>query len=193
MIFSSGSGVAPVDEEWFAHAVPERVFGLPVRLCPPEEIIWQKAFIMERERYDGADVLHMLRACRDWLDWERLIRRFGDDWRVLLSHLTLFGFVYPDERDVIPDRVVRELTTRLRREQSCDPPDERVCRGTLLSRAQYLVDVEREGYEDARLATGNMTADDIAHWTEAIDGEHKGQAEHESERNPDIVAAGSGR
>ena len=27
-----------------------------------EESLWQKAFIMERERYDGADVAHLLRG-----------------------------------------------------------------------------------------------------------------------------------
>jgi hypothetical protein len=44
-----------VDDLWFAHATPGDVLGIPVRLCPPEEMIWSKAFIMERERYDGAD------------------------------------------------------------------------------------------------------------------------------------------
>jgi hypothetical protein len=45
------------------------VLGVPVRLCPPEEIIWSKAFIMERERYDGADISHLIRACQGRLDW----------------------------------------------------------------------------------------------------------------------------
>ena len=53
VIYSSGSGIAVVDDEWFTHSVPETVLGVPVRLCPAEEIIWSKAFIMERERYDG--------------------------------------------------------------------------------------------------------------------------------------------
>ena len=34
-----------------------------VKLCPPEEIIWSKSFIMERERFDGADINHLLRIC----------------------------------------------------------------------------------------------------------------------------------
>ena len=45
-----------------------------------------------------------------------------------------------------------------------------MCRGTLLSRAQYLVDVESWGYRDARLDPRvAMTEEDIAHWTRAID------------------------
>jgi hypothetical protein len=50
------------------------------------------------------------------------------------------------------------------------PPSSRVCQGTVLSRAQYLVDVDRWGYADARLPPlGNMTAEHVAHWTAAIE------------------------
>ena len=69
LIFSAGNGVAAVDDLWFAHAPPGEVLGVPVRLCPPEEMIWSKAFIMERERYDGADVAHLILACGRELDW----------------------------------------------------------------------------------------------------------------------------
>ena len=61
IIFSSGNGVALVDDEWFAHAPRAEVLGLPMALCPAEEMIWSKAFVLERERFDGADVLHLIR------------------------------------------------------------------------------------------------------------------------------------
>ena len=169
LIFSSGNGVARVDDLWFAHAVPGRVLGVPVLLCPPEEMIWSKSFIMERERYDGADVAHLILARGAELDWTRLLRRFGGQWRVLLSHLVLFGFVYPSERALIPDAVLDYLLRCLHRERidaACAP---RVCDGTLLSRQQYLVDVTCRGYADGRLVPrGAMTAPDVAHWTAAI-------------------------
>ena len=47
---------------------------MPVKLAPAEEMIWSKAFIMERERYDGADVAHLLHACARRMDWQRLLR-----------------------------------------------------------------------------------------------------------------------
>src|SRR5687767_159276 len=62
LIFSSGNGVATVDDEWFVYARGGKTFGLPVLLVPPEEMIWSKAFVLERERYDGADVIHLLHA-----------------------------------------------------------------------------------------------------------------------------------
>lgn len=170
VIFGSGNGAVSVDDEWFAHAVAEEVLGVPVRLCPAEEMIWSKAFIMERERYDGADVAHLFRHCSGLLNWERLVRRFGPNWRVLLAHLILFGFIYPGERALIPSSVIRELVNRLLAELDVPTRDSKVCQGTLLSRAQYLVDVDEWGYEDARLTPrGGMTANQIAEWTAAID------------------------
>src|SRR5918997_31387 len=77
IIFSSGNGLVRVDDEWFANAVEDEVLGLPVRLIPPEEMLWSKSFVMERERYDGADVNHLLRARAANLDWPRLLQRFG--------------------------------------------------------------------------------------------------------------------
>jgi hypothetical protein len=175
VIYSSGSGIAVVDDEWFAHGVRDEVLGVPVALCPAEEMIWSKAFIMERERYDGNDVAHLLRARGPSLDWGRLLRRFGSHWRVLLSHLVLFGFIYPTERGAVPAHVHDELMRRLQAEAMAAPPGDRTCQGTLISRAQYLVDIGPWGYRDARLEPGiKMTPADIAHWTRAIDTDKQG-------------------
>lgn len=65
----------------------------------------------------------------------------------------LFGFIYPSERARIPAWVMDELTRRLQRETASVPVTDPspVCRGPLLSRAQYLPDIEQHGYRDARL------------------------------------------
>ena len=170
VIFNSGNGIVEVDDEWFAHAVDEMVLGVPVKLCPAEEMIWSKALIMERERFDGADVAHLLRHCSGLLNWDRLLRRFGSNWRVLLSHLVLFGFIYPGERALVPSTMMRELLNRLLAELDVPTRDSKLCQGTLLSRAQYLVDIDEWGYEDARLQPrGGMTPEQVAEWTAAID------------------------
>ena len=170
IIYSSGNGVAPVDDGWFAHAPEAEVLGLRVKISPPEEMLWSKAFVMERERYDGADVIHLLRAGAATLDWDRLLHRFGSHWRVLLSNLVLFGFVYPGERARIPRRVMDTLLERLTGELDASDPDAaKLCQGTVVSRQQYLIDVQEWGYADGRLRPrGNMTAEEIAHWTAAI-------------------------
>jgi hypothetical protein len=170
LVFSSGNGVARVDDDWFTHAVEAEVLGMPVKIAPVEELLWQKAFVMERERYDGADVMHILRTCAEAFDWERLLRRFESHWHVLLFHLIFFIFVYPSERHRVPPQVVGELLSRLQGELGSPPSDDRVCRGTLVSRAQYLLDIGQYGYHDARLVPrGNMTPEDAIYWTWAID------------------------
>ena len=169
LIFNSGNGICEVDDAWFEHATPGQVLGVPVLISPVEETIWSKAFIMERERYDGADVAHLLQAHAHHLDWPRLLDRFGPHWRILLSHLGLFGFVYPAHRTLIPESVMAQLLERLRHESSAPPEPTRVCNGTLLSREQYLDDTEQQGFQDGRLAPfGNMTPKDVVDWTNGI-------------------------
>lgn len=170
LIFGAGNGVAMVDDLWFEHAPDGEVLGIPVKLCPVEEMIWSKSFIMERERFDGADVAHLLHSCAPSLDWKRLFRRFRPYPRLLLVHLILFGFVYPHARDQIPRWVMDKLIQRLQYELDISPPQDKVCYGTVLSRGQYLWDIGRHGYLDARLLPpGTMTAEDVAYWTSQIE------------------------
>ncbi|HET6568004.1 MAG TPA: hypothetical protein VFG50_08560 [Rhodothermales bacterium] len=169
LIFKSGNGVSTVDDAWFDRSVEDEVLGVPTLICAPEEMVWTKAFIMERERYDGADVVHLLRGSAERINWQRMLYLFGPFWRVLLSHLVLFGFIYPSERGRIPDEVFQELTRRLQEERNSPAPNSKVCFGTLLSRQQYLIDIEEWGFEDARLQPrGEMTGEQIEQWTEGI-------------------------
>jgi len=165
IIYRGGNGLCEVDDSWFARAPTQEVLDVSTKVCAPEEMIWMKSYIMERERYDGADVAHLLLNCAERIDWSHLVQRFGPDWRVLLSHLVLFGFVYPSERDRIPAAVVGDLTDRLRAEANT-AASERVCQGTLLSRAQYLHDVRAQGLRDARLDERcRMTKAEMEEWT----------------------------
>src|SRR5262249_34856262 len=111
----------------------------------------------------------LLRAHAPKLDWPRLLWRFGPNWEVLFSHLLLFRFVYPAERDQIPARVLQELLDRVRHSMENRDPAGPQFRGTLLSREQYLVDIHQWGYPDVRLRpAGNMTPEQVAIWTDAI-------------------------
>lgn len=164
IIFSSGNGLCPVDELWFQHAATEKVLGLELQICPAEESIWQKAFILERDRCDVADVAHLIRHCGQRLDWQRLVRRFGQQWRVLLAQVILFDFIFPSHRAAIPAAIRRDLLRRL--EHDTAPAESDECHGTLLSATQYLRDVDLEGYRDVRLEPeGNMSQEELAVWT----------------------------
>jgi hypothetical protein len=167
LIFAGGNGLARVDDEWFEHGVRDTVVDVPVLLCPAEEMVWSKSFVMERERFDGADVLHILRESAERLDWRRLLRRYGAHAGVLLAHLILFRFVYPSEAHRIPRWVLDAARTQA---DAGGAPATRLCRGTLLSRSQYRVDVDEWGYQDARLPPyGAMTPEQIALWNDDTD------------------------
>jgi hypothetical protein len=75
----------------------------------------------------------------------------------------------------------------MQRELETEPPARRLCRGTLLSGRQFLVDIEEWGYDDARLdPTVQMTAADIAQLTRSIKQE-------EAARGKGCVEPGRGR
>jgi hypothetical protein len=167
VIFSSGNGVAVVDDEWFQYASDTSLYGVPVGVVPAEELLWSKALVMERERYDGADVAHLLRHCGLDLDWARVLRRFGSYRAVLVSHLVLFHFIYSDAARYLPGPLLEELMHGLRARSSNEGAP--VCRGTLLSRQQFLTDVWDTGYDDGRLVDRTMSEADIERWTAAID------------------------
>lgn len=150
LIFNSGNGVCKVDDTWFERARTQKVLGVEVQLCPPEPIIWQKAFIMARDRFDGADVAHLLLCCSDEIDWDLLLDMFEPHWRILLSHLVLFDFIYPDARDRIPAGVIDELLQRAQQDRAEENNDPALCQGTLLARTQYLHDLDTWGYTDGR-------------------------------------------
>jgi hypothetical protein len=177
VIFSSGNATAKVDDAWFENAVDGTLLGLPVKFCPAEEMIWSKSFVMERERFDGADIAHLLQAQGDKLDWERLVARYGAHWRLLLAHLILFLYIYPAEAAKLNGKVVQTLLGQASAEMPMPVETERLnqklnqelsqklCQGTLLSREQYLIDLDEWSYVQP---VGNMTVEQVASWTEAI-------------------------
>jgi hypothetical protein len=113
-----------------------------------------------------ADVAHLLQATASRLDWARLLRRFGEHWRVLYAQLVLFGFIFPDGRSSVPAEIMEDLGARLRQETAQSGLPKPLCQGTLLSATQYLRDVDDEGYYDARLSPlGKMSPEEVAIWT----------------------------
>jgi hypothetical protein len=163
-IYGLANGLGQVDDAWFAHAAEGELMNRPVRLIPAEEMIWSKAYIMERERFDGADINHLLRARAERLDWERLLSRFGPHRRILLMHLLAFGFVYPADRSRIPGEILKRLLDEAASaKDEGNPVEGALCRGPIISRYQYVKDVQEDGMLDARLLPfGTLTSEQAA-------------------------------
>jgi hypothetical protein len=165
ILYNSGNGLCPVDDEWFRNARQIEIHGYLTHLCPPEEQLWSKAFVMDRDRFDGADVIHLILGQGKQMDWKRLVRRFRTHERVLLAHLMLYGYAYPTERDRVPQWVIDELnksiTTELRRPH-------RVCFGPNMAQKGYGVAIRQWGFLDGRLKPhGPLTEEELKQLPEA--------------------------
>lgn len=148
VIFGSSNGATPVSDLWFEHARKGRALGQQVRFVSPTELVWSKCFIQNRDRYDGADVAHLILRASEEIDWERLLRHMEVHWEVLLIHLLNFRFIYPSERERIPGWLIDELLDRLMHQRRLPSPDRKICRGRMFSAADFEIDVHKWGFTD---------------------------------------------
>jgi hypothetical protein len=149
LIFGTGNGLSLIDGLWYEHSRAGILAGTPVRVAPPEELLWLRLFVSERHRSDVADVLHLIVCRGDEIDWERLLWRVADHWRLLLAQVHLYDFVYPGHRPRIPQWVRRTLYDRA--EAAIDETgDPSICQGTLISRFSYSIDVNEWSFRDPR-------------------------------------------
>jgi hypothetical protein len=155
VIFNSTAAVAPITDQWFAESYTARIYGTQVQIVAPTELIWSKAFVQDRNRYDGADIAHVILKQHENIDWRRLLSHMDQYWEVLLIHVLNFRFVYPTERDRIPRWLFDELVARLKERANLPIPQVKVCRGRLLSRSDYAVDCTEWGFVDT-LADGKL-------------------------------------
>jgi hypothetical protein len=149
LIYGMGNGLSFIDGDWHRHARTSILAAQPVRVAPPEDLIWHRLFVYERHRSDMADVLHLILCRGDQLDWNRLLRRVGDHWRLLLGQIQLFDYVYPGHRRRVPAEVRSTLLGRAQAaiDEAGDPD---VCQGTLISRFSFSIDVNEWGFRDLR-------------------------------------------
>lgn len=150
LIYGMGNGVSFIDAGWHEHAHEGTLAGARVKIAPVEELIWHRLFIHERHRQDMSDILHLILTQGDTLDWDRLLRRAGPHWPLLLAQLNLFHYVYPGFRSRIPREVLETLLDRARKEIGLDEPDEALTNGPLISKFSFAIDVQEWGFHDTR-------------------------------------------
>jgi hypothetical protein len=149
LIFGTGHGQLQIDDGWLEHSQPIKIAGVETRLIPIEELIASKAYVAERYRFDGADILHLIQSAKGQLDWQRILVQLGDNRDLLLWHLILFDFVHPGHADYLPQELMGQLFEQMRQRWS-EPERSKAFRGTLLDPFSFLVDIEDRGYEDRR-------------------------------------------
>src|SRR6266536_2296704 len=125
LITGVGNATLTVEESWIERASQDAVIGIPCKVIGAEELIASKLFVTRRERFDGADIAHLVKACGRRLDWDRLSKLVGPHWEMLYWYLILFAFIYPSHTEIVPDRIWLNLTQRfiaqLRSPKECEP------------------------------------------------------------------------
>jgi hypothetical protein len=137
LIFCSYNGILPVDDTWFDNARDAVLLDVPVRLIGPEEMIVSKCFVAARDRFDGADISWMIRTLGDQLDWERIERRFGTHWEVLLWQLVHYRYVFPANRQQVPAALAERLLRRASDEVAAGRALALECRGPMFDQIHY--------------------------------------------------------
>jgi hypothetical protein len=148
VISGSLNGMVPVKEDWFTNAHQAEVLGKSVAMIGPTELVWSKAFIQNRHRHDGTDIVNVILKQHEHIDWRRLLSHMDGHWEILLAHLLNFRWAYPSERNHIPRWLMGELLDRLTQQLDLPAPETRVCRGRLLSRIDFQHAVEDWGFID---------------------------------------------
>ncbi len=166
LIFCSYNGLLPVDAGWLDNAREAQLFGLPVRLVGPEEMIVSKAFVAARDRFDGSDISWLIRTLGRDLDWGRIERRIDSHWQVLLWQLVHYLYVFPAHRDAVSPRLVDKLLKRMAKEMARPSLEAAACRGPMFDQIHYRDPGELPG---------------------AVE-EHSRELEHELTREADVGA-----
>lgn len=148
LIFDMRNGLMPVTDDWFETGNAAEIAGVETRLISLEELIAAKVYIALRLRFDGADIVHLIRSARGNIDWQRVLKRLGGNRPLLLWHFILFDYVYPGHSAYLPRDLVESLYQEMREGWSSAPEDEFAFRGSVLDPYSFSVDIEEWGYRD---------------------------------------------
>ena len=140
LITGMSNGVVRVDYSWVKRAARSQIFGLPARVLAPEELIASKVFVTRRERFDGADICHIIYGTRGKFDWKRLMTLLGEHWQMLLWYLVLYHYIYPSDSDYVPREIWDELLQRFQVELK-HPNAQAGFRGSLIDENMFAIDV----------------------------------------------------
>lgn len=141
LITGMSNAVVRVDNSWIMRAPRSEIFGVQARVLAAEELIASKVFVTRRERFDGADICHIIYGTRGKFDWQRLLDLLGEHWQMLYWYLVLFHYVYPANTDFVPEEIWEELQQRFKVELS-HPNRALEFRGSLIDENMFAIDLE---------------------------------------------------
>jgi hypothetical protein len=147
LITGMSNATLTVDAGWIQHSLPVAILGVPTKLLGAEELLASKLFVTRRERFDGADIAHIIYATRGQLDWQRISCYVAEHWGILLWSLLLFQYVYPGHSDYVPKELWQTLLGKLS-ESVFHPKSPQEFRGSLIDPCMFAIDVNEWGLDD---------------------------------------------
>ena len=108
LIWAMANQHSSVDESWFRGPTVE-VDGETFQLLAPEEALWSKLFVLQRDRCDWPDALNLLWGVGPEMDWRHLLHRVNGDAALLSGLLAVFSWVYPEGASALPPWLWDEL------------------------------------------------------------------------------------
>ena len=147
LITGMSNAVIQVDQTWIDRGQPAMVLGVKVPVIAAEELIASKIFVTRRERFDGADVAHLIYATRETLDWDRVFEVVGEHWEMLLWSLIFYRYIYPQHAHEVPRRVWHSLLEKFE-EGLVNPSLDAPFRGSLIDENMFAIDVKEWGLEN---------------------------------------------
>jgi len=147
LITGMSNAAISVDESWIRYAQPASVLGIQTRVLAAEELLVSKLFVTRRERFDGADIVHIIYGTAGNLDWGRVLHRAGEHWEMLLWALVLFRYIYPAQTHYVPAVLWQDLLTRFHKLVS-QPDGQGRFRGSLIDDNMFAIDVNEWGLDD---------------------------------------------
>jgi Uncharacterised nucleotidyltransferase len=147
LITGMSNAVITVERSWIDRAKPAMVLDVRVRVLAAEELLVSKLFVIRRERFDGADIAHIVYASQGNLDWDRIFDLVKEHWEILLYALVLYRYVYPAYSQYVPRRVWERLLGRFAKEVA-KPNPSAPFRGSLVDDKMFAIDVAEWGMAD---------------------------------------------
>ncbi|HEY7353992.1 MAG TPA: nucleotidyltransferase [Terriglobales bacterium] len=147
LISGMSNAVIMVDDTWMQRTQPARIAGVQSRIISAEDLIASKLFVLRRERFDGADIAHIIYRTHGQLDWQRILHLSCEHWELVLWSLMLFRYAYPAHTDYVPAPLWQELLSRYM--HLVQHPDRKApFRGSLVDENMFSVDIKDWGLDN---------------------------------------------
>jgi hypothetical protein len=101
VIWAMANHRAEIDSLWMSGPKVE-IHGRRLRILPLEAMIWDKLYILQRDRCDWPDVMNLFFYAGDHVDWGVILARMGDHIPLLAAALTVFRWIAPGRAQTLP-------------------------------------------------------------------------------------------